>query len=59
MIEPTESESKLDLDKYINTLLKIADENPKTIKNSPSDTPVKRVDDVGATKNPILNWKMI
>jgi glycine dehydrogenase subunit 2 len=59
MIEPTESESKYELDKYINTLIKIADENPETIKNAPNNTSVKRIDDVGATKNPVLNWKMI
>jgi glycine dehydrogenase subunit 2 len=59
MIEPTETESKEDLDKYVNTLLKIADESPEVIKNSPNNTPVKRIDEVEATKNPILNWKMI
>ena len=59
MIEPTESESKYELDKYINALIKIADENPEIIKNAPNNTSVKRIDDVGATKNPILNWKMI
>jgi glycine dehydrogenase subunit 2 len=59
MIEPTESESKYELDKYINALIKIADENPEIIKNAPNNASVKRIDDVGATKNPILNWKMI
>jgi len=59
MIEPTESESKYELDKYINALIKIADENPEIIKNAPNNTSVKRVDDVGATKNPVLTWKMI
>ena len=59
MIEPTETESKEDLDKYIDALIKIADEDPEIVKNSPNNTPVKRVDEVGATKNPILNWNMI
>jgi glycine dehydrogenase subunit 2 len=59
MIEPTETESKEDLDKYVNTLIKIADEDPELVKNAPSNTPVKRVDEVAATKNPILTWKMI
>ena len=59
MIEPTESESKSDLDKYIDALIKIADENPELVKNAPNNTPVKRVDEVGATKNPVLTWKMI
>jgi len=59
MIEPTESESKQDLDKYVNALVKIANEKPEVVKNAPNSTPVKRIDEVGATKNPILTWKMI
>ena len=59
MIEPTESESKEDLDRYVDALIRIADENPEIVKNAPNNTPVKRVDDVGATKNPILTWNMI
>ena len=58
MIEPTESESKKDLDIYIDTLIKIADEDPNLVKSAPNNTPVKRVDEVGATKNPVLTWKM-
>lgn len=59
MIEPTETESKEDLDKFIDALIKIADEDPEIVKNAPNNTPVKRVDEVGATKNPILTWNMI
>jgi glycine dehydrogenase subunit 2 len=59
MIEPTETESKEDLDKYIDALIKIASEDPEIVKSAPSNTSVKRVDDVGATKNPVLTWKMI
>jgi glycine dehydrogenase subunit 2 len=59
MIEPTESESKKDLDNYIETLVKIADEPPDVVKNAPNNTPVKRLDEVSATKNPILTWKML
>ena len=59
MVEPTESESKQDLDKYVDALIKIANEKPELVKNSPNNTPVKRIDEVGATKNPTLTWKMI
>ena len=59
MIEPTETESKKDIDKYVETLLRIADEKPDVVKNSPSNTSVKRVDDVEATKKPVLTWNMI
>ena len=59
MIEPTESEYKNDLDMYIDTLIKISNEDPATVKNSPKNTSVERVDDVSATKNPILTWNMM
>ena len=59
MIEPTETESKKDLDTYIDSLIQIAKEKPELVKNSPNNTSVKRIDEVGATKNPILTWKMI
>ncbi len=59
MIEPTESESKKNLDEYIETLIKIAEENTDTVKNAPSNTSVKRVDEAGAIKNPILTWKSL
>ena len=59
MIEPTESESKKDLDIYIKTLIKIADEPSDIVQNSPVNTPVQRIDEVGATKNPVLTWNMI
>jgi len=59
MIEPTESESKHDLDRYVDTLVKIANEKPEIVKDAPSNTSVKRVDEVGATKNQILTWNYI
>jgi len=59
MVEPTESESKKDLDSYIDALIKIAGEKPEVVKNAPSNSPVKRVDEVNASKNPVLTWKMI
>jgi glycine dehydrogenase subunit 2 len=59
MIEPTESESKKTLDTYIKTLLTIAQEDPELVKNAPHNTPVRRIDEVGAVKNPILTWKTL
>ena len=59
MIEPTESESKQTLDQYINILIKIAEEDPDTIKNAPTNTAVKRVDEAAAVKNLILSWNDI
>jgi glycine dehydrogenase subunit 2 len=59
MIEPTESESKKTLDEYIDVLIRIADEDPKIVKNAPNNTAVKRVDEAGAIKNQILTWKSV
>jgi glycine dehydrogenase subunit 2 len=59
MIEPTESESKKTLDFYIDTLLKIAQEDPALVKNAPHNTVVRRIDEIGAVKNPILTWKTL
>jgi glycine dehydrogenase subunit 2 len=58
MIEPTETESKYDLDQYINTLCKIAQEDPEQVKNAPYQTPVGRVNEINATKNPVLTWDL-
>lgn len=59
MIEPTESESKKTLDTYIDTLLRIAQEDPELVKNAPHNTVVRRIDEVGAAKNPILTWRTL
>jgi len=59
MIEPTESESKKTLDLYIDALLKIAEEDPETVKKAPLNTAVRRIDEAGAVKNPILTWKTL
>ncbi|GAG11865.1 unnamed protein product, partial [marine sediment metagenome] len=59
MIEPTESESKRTLDEYIKALIRIADEDIDIVKNAPSNTSVRRVDEASAIKNPILTWKSL
>jgi len=59
MIEPTETESKEELDRYIDVLVKIAEEKSEIVRNAPINTPVKRVDEVEATKKPVLTWNMI
>ena len=55
MIEPTESESKETMDEFIDTMLiikKEAEENPDLVKNAPHTTPVKRLDNVRAARQP-------
>ena len=59
MIEPTESESKDDLDRYIDALVRIAHEDTEKVKKAPYNMPVSRVDEVGATRSAILTWKQI
>ncbi len=53
MIEPTESESKETLDRFIDIMKKIdqeARENPELLHNAPVNTPVRRLDEVKANK---------
>ncbi|RLK63369.1 glycine dehydrogenase subunit 2 [Atopobacter sp. AH10] len=60
MIEPTETESKEDLDYLADVLIQIAkevEENPELVASAPHKTPVKRLDEVGASKNPILIYQ--
>ena len=60
MIEPTETESKQSLDTFINAMEKIyneAIENPEIVKSAPHVTPVRRLDDITATKSPIFRFK--
>ena len=60
MIEPTECESKESIDGFVNVLRTIAQEaieQPETVHGAPHHTPIGRVDDVLAAKNPILTYK--
>lgn len=59
MIEPTETESRKSLDEYAKILHKIANENSDLVKKAPNNTAVGRVDEVNATRNPILTWNQI
>ena len=60
MIEPTESESKEVLDNFIDIMLKIAreiEENPEEVLKSPQTTPIKKVDETLAARQPNLTFK--
>jgi glycine dehydrogenase subunit 2 len=61
MTEPTETESKRTLDAYIEAMKEIArdaEENPEILHTAPHNTPVRRLDDVRAARNPDLRWHM-
>jgi len=60
MIEPTETESKDELDAFIEAMKKIAreaEENPEILKQAPHHAYVRRLDEVAAARNPVLRWK--
>ena len=59
MIEPTETESKKELDRFAEAMIKISKEKPEIIKDAPNRTPVKRVNEVEATKNQVFTWNKI
>lgn len=57
MIEPTETESKETLDAFADVMIKIAEEartNPELLHNAPHNTPVGRLDETAAARNPVL-----
>jgi glycine dehydrogenase subunit 2 len=60
MIEPTESESKAELDLLVDALLSIAreaEEYPDFVLHAPHWTRVGRMDEVQAARKPVLRWK--
>jgi glycine dehydrogenase subunit 2 len=60
MIEPTESESKEELDLFIDAMRQIAreaEENPGVIQAAPHSTRVSRLDEVTAARKPVLRWR--
>ncbi|MFP4343717.1 MAG: aminomethyl-transferring glycine dehydrogenase subunit GcvPB [Anaerolineales bacterium] len=59
MIEPTETESKQSVDNYAEILLKIAEEaksDPELLHEAPHSSPVRRLDEVQAARNPVLRY---
>jgi glycine dehydrogenase subunit 2 len=60
MIEPTESESKEGLDRFIETMITIAEEakeNPDLLRQAPQRVKTRRLDEVLAARKPKLRWK--
>jgi glycine dehydrogenase subunit 2 len=59
LIEPTETESKEELDAFVLAMKKIKEEaqlNPEKLKEAPHTLPVKRLDDVKAARELDLNY---
>jgi glycine dehydrogenase subunit 2 len=60
MIEPTETESKRELDLFADALISIANEiekDPQMVLRAPHLTRTSRVDEVSAARKPVLRWK--
>ena len=59
MIEPTETESKETLDEACDVFLRLWDlahTDPQALHDAPVTTPVRRLDEVGAARNPVLRY---
>jgi len=60
MIEPTESEGIDELDAFVDAMKAIAREareEPDLVKGAPYTTPVQRLDEVRAARQPVLRWR--
>jgi glycine dehydrogenase subunit 2 len=59
MIEPTETESKETLDAFCDAMIQIAREaerDPAAVREAPVTTPVRRLDQTRAAREPDLTW---
>ena len=60
LIEPAETESKQTLDAFVSSMKEILAEahaQPEMVKGAPHTTPVRKLDDVKAAREPDLTWK--
>jgi glycine dehydrogenase subunit 2 len=61
MAEPTETESRQELDRFCDAMLQIAEEaaaDPEFVKNAPYTTPVRRLDEARASRQPDVRYRM-
>ncbi|MBA3530663.1 MAG: aminomethyl-transferring glycine dehydrogenase subunit GcvPB [Ardenticatenales bacterium] len=60
LIEPTETESKRTLDRFVEVMTRIAEEaeeQPELVTEAPHNTPLRRLDEVRAARHPDLRWR--
>ena len=60
MIEPTETESKRELELFADAMISIAkevEEDPEFVLKAPHSTRTRRVDEVTAARKPIVRWR--
>ena len=61
LIEPTETETKEELDGFVEAMIKIqqeAENSPDLLKEAPHTQPVRRLDEVRAAKQLDLAWSV-
>jgi glycine dehydrogenase subunit 2 len=61
MVEPTETETKETLDRFaevVAEILKEARDDPEVAKHAPYSTPVRRLDEAGAARHPVVRQAM-
>lgn len=59
MVEPTETESQETMDEVCDVFLSLWDlahDDPQALHDAPVKTPVRRLDEVGAARNPVLRY---
>jgi glycine dehydrogenase subunit 2 len=59
LIEPTETESKAELDRFVDALSSVArraKQKDPSLKTAPHLAPVKRLDETRAARSPRLKW---
>lgn len=62
MVEPTETESKETLDRFVEAMRAInreIDEEPNILHESPHHTVVRRFDEATAARHPVLTWEQL
>lgn len=57
MVEPTETESKEEMDAFAQAVADILSSDARKISTSPHNTVVREIDDVGAARKPCLTWQ--
>jgi len=61
MIEPTETETKESLDRFVDAMRQIADEaesDPDLLRSAPHVAPVRRLDQTRAARDPVLTYDL-
>lgn len=57
LIEPTETESKATLDRFAEVMRQIIKETPEQLARAPEKTPLGRLDEARAARQPVLRWR--